>query len=443
MEHRSRYEEWLLDEGSPAAVAVAEASTRARAAVTVTAQKERAIRDVAAGVAAPALCAFVHWVIEQAHEQGLRRLCFVARHGQVLYQIARRSGRLGTIKVEYVYGSRRTWRLATSQVEALGDESWLFDSFINSNAADLCDRLGLDFREYRAVLEFAGVSLEPEVRADNPFQMEAMRRFLGEEMVKKAVGARIQAMRTAVQALIAQHSLGSATTGIVDAGWSGAMMSSLLQLVGDAGLQTPQIFYWGYAPSAMSSLPTDCVNGFMYNTARHDADYRMVDTTFVIETFCMSDHGIVSGYDLGLDGTITPELSTTDNPAVAHWGLDTYRQTIYAYCDAWRTNGGLSVPRDVVRPLVQRLVEEFWTQPTSGEAAAWSSYPYDSDPTASAVRPLARPWSVQEIIRGIDHPERTRGQRAWVGGSLQLSSLQVRGLVRSLGRRSVGALMSG
>jgi hypothetical protein len=58
-------------------------------------------------------------------------------------------------------------------------------------------------------------------------------------------------------------------------------------------------------------------------------------------------------------------------------------------------------------------MDAFWCHPTRAEARAWGIYPYDSDPAGTAARPLARPFTTQ------DRP--TRGDRAWLAGSLALS----------------------
>ena len=68
----------------------ARASRAARAAVEAASEHEAAIRDVAAGVAGPALVGFVLWIQEQARQRGLRRLRFLSRDGQVLYELTRR-----------------------------------------------------------------------------------------------------------------------------------------------------------------------------------------------------------------------------------------------------------------------------------------------------------------------------------------------------------------
>jgi hypothetical protein len=73
--------EWPEDLGKR----LAAASRAARAAVTAAPGHETAIRDVAAGVAGPALTMFASWLLEESRRRGLKRLRFLSRDGQVLY----------------------------------------------------------------------------------------------------------------------------------------------------------------------------------------------------------------------------------------------------------------------------------------------------------------------------------------------------------------------
>ena len=208
----------------------AHASQAARAAVEVTSEREAAIRDVAAGVAGPALIGFVIWIQEQARRRGLRRLRFLSRDGQVIYELTRRlAPMLGAdLDLEYVYSSRLTWSLAATQPERLAEAPWLFNSFIKSNAADVCARLGLPFAQYRPFMLACGVSLGDDARADQLAQAQALLRFVGQPEVVRAVEARIAATRRLVVDYAAQHDLAEGDTGLVDIGWTGRMVGSLI-----------------------------------------------------------------------------------------------------------------------------------------------------------------------------------------------------------------------
>ena len=130
----------------------------------------------------------------------------------------------------------------------------------------------------------------------------------------------------------------------------------------------------------------------------------------------MGDHGIVSSYRADAAGQIEPVLLSPSNDAAEAWGLRLYRSTLYAFCAALDADRGPS--GDDVRPLVHQVMDAFWCHPSRAEALAWGAYPYDSDPAGTAVRPLARPFAVEDRV--------SRGDRAWLAGSLALSTPEAR-----------------
>jgi len=403
--------DWPADLGER----LASASRAARAAVATTSEHEAAIRDVAAGVAAPALITFVLWLLAESRRRGLRRLRFLSRDGQVLYELARRLAPSAgsALDLEYVYSSRLTWSLAATDPHRLAEASWLLNSFIKSNAFDICARLGLPAPEFRQVMLDCGVSVDPDVRADQPAQASALRRFAASPEVVQAVGARITAMRGLVLDYAVQHQLADADTGLVDIGWTGRMVGSFIEMCEAAGMSRPAVFFWGHEPRAATGwTDPDRVAAWMYNTATGDGlQWRVPDAPFIMETFCMGDHGIVSGYRKDADGTIRPEVLSPQNDAADAWGLGLYRSVLFAFAEALAALGEL--PAGDPRPLVHHVLDAFWCHPTWAEALAWGSYPYDSDPAGTAIRPLAQPFTV------TDH---FRGDRAWLAGSLALST---------------------
>jgi hypothetical protein len=398
----------------------AQASRPAQTAVEVASEHETAIRDVAAGVAAPALVGFVIWMREQARLRGLRRLRFLSRDGQVLYELTRRLAPVvgAGLDLEYVYSSRLTWSLAATQPDQLGDAPWLFNSFVKSNAADVCARLGLPLAQYRPTMLACGVSLEPDARADQPAQADALLQFLGMPEVAHAVGVRIEAMRRLVLEYAAQHHLAEADTGLVDIGWTGRMVASLIHVCERAGMSRPHMLFWGHEPRpATGWTDPERVGAYVYNTATGlGLGWRVPDAPFVMETFCMGDHGIVSGYRANATGQVEAVLLSPRNDAAGAWGLRLYRSTLYAFCAALDADRDL--PGDDVRPLVHQVMDAFWCSPTWAEAVAWGAYPYDSDPAGTAIRALARPFTEQDCA--------ARGDRAWLAGSLTLSTPRAR-----------------
>jgi hypothetical protein len=401
------------------ASAFAAASHAARAAVPANNGREVAIRDVAAGVAGPALIGFVLWLFEQTRLRKLSRLRFLSRDGQVLYELSRRlaPALAPELDLEYVYSSRVTWSLAATDPTRLHTADWLFNSFMKSNAHDVCARLGLPFDTYRDSLISADVSLDPDVRADNVNQRAALQAFLRRTDVVSAAAERISAMRGLVTDYAKQHQLTATDTGLVDAGWTGRMIGSLITVCEDAGQPRPHALLWGHEPRTSGWTDPDRVAGYLYNTATGAGlKWRVPDAPFLIETFCMADHGIVTGYQRTSTGAVEPVLQAIDNPAIQDWGLALYRAALYAFCAAFPvpTTGD-------ARPVIHAVMDAFWNHRTRIEAQTWGSYPYDSDPTGTAARHLARPITANDIVGAVAHRRLARADRAWLAGSAALS----------------------
>jgi hypothetical protein len=425
----SRYERIAIshsEKPGDLAAQFAAAGRTARLTAETRSEHQAAIRDVAAGVAAPALVGCVLWMLREAQRRKLRRLLFLSRDGQVLFELA---GRLAPklhidIDLEYVYSSRITWSLAATDPCRLSSAQWLFNSFMKSNVIDVCARLGLRVEDYLPDLAAAGVSLNPEHRADRVGQLEALQRFVDSPAIAEAATERVAAMRSLVADYAAQHGLAEPDTGLVDAGWTGRMIGSLVGVCEARGMSRPNVLLWGHEPRATGWTDPERVAAYMYDTSLGEGlDLRVPDAPFIVETFCMGDHGIVSGYRKTPAGRIEPILSAGTNSAAAAWGLEVYRSVLYAFCDA--LDGNLE---DDVRPLVHEVMDAFWCHPTREEAEAWGSYPYDSDPSGTAARKLARAFAPTQD----GHAGWSRGDRAWLAGSLALSLPTVRTELRAV-----------
>ena len=109
-------------------------------------------------MAGPLLTAFVAWVLQEAKAQGVRRLYFVARDGEVLMAVAQiLASRLGGPELRYLFGSRRAWLAPSAD---LRDPLWrrlVVTPDQRISAFDMLARLGLDAGQIGALLAHAGI----------------------------------------------------------------------------------------------------------------------------------------------------------------------------------------------------------------------------------------------------------------------------------------------
>ncbi len=382
-----------------------DASRAARTAIGVTSEHETAIRDVAAGVAAPALIAFVIWMQDQSRQRGLRRLRFLSRDGQVIYELTRRLAPLpGTgLDLEYVYSSRLTWSLAATQPGRLAEAPWLFNSFVKSNAADVCARLGLPLPQCRPAMRACGVSLDPEARADRPAQAQALRRFVSTPEVARAADSADRRDAPSGPGLCepapsrrSRHRAGRYRLDRSD----GRLAHSGVR----GGRHEPaQRAVLGSRAAPGDWLDRPRTGRRLHVQHRDRARAAMAGTQRPIR------HGdLLHGRPRHRIRLPRRRCRADTNPCSCH--PETRRQKHGGSgCTGRRcTHFARRSPLTAACPATTyvRWSTRSWTPsgatPAQAEARAWGTYPYDSDPAGTAARPLARPFTT----RGSAHPRR-------------------------------------
>jgi FMN phosphatase YigB (HAD superfamily) len=146
---------------------MAGASRLARLHVEPNGAREEALVDVAAGVMAPVLVAYVTWVLRRSEALGLRRVYFVARDGQVLLRVAEHlAPRLGIdLELRYLYGSRLVWNRVVAS-PTTNPQVWHSLIGLSSDGVanrDILERTGLDPATVERVI--AGSGAGPDVWA--------------------------------------------------------------------------------------------------------------------------------------------------------------------------------------------------------------------------------------------------------------------------------------
>jgi FMN phosphatase YigB (HAD superfamily) len=380
---------------------MAGASRLARLRQPAADARERALVDTAAGVMAPVLVGWTLWVLRRAQQEGLRRLYFVSRDGQVLLELARRlEPQLRTgIDLRYLHGSRQAWLLAgvgdAAAVEELNDDR--------------------DFRSVRTVA--ANYGLEASDLA--PFLPEALRdpaawdRDLGaterESVTALASRDEVRAMVRGIAddrlerlgAFLRQEGMADAArAGIVDVGWRGRTTLALASALERSGLPLPgRYFFFGLGPDAHEVVGprlAPLLEAYHYDAAAgHGYVEHPSGLAGCIEMFCAADHGTVTGYERR-DGTIAPVLAPPPTATLA-WGLPLVRATAYAFADALVLDEGLVDVRADVRPAVRDLLALFWEEPTPAEVAAWGPFPIDVDQAHTKTTEMASPVDLAAV----------------------------------------------
>lgn len=447
----NRYEEMLGEAAPPTAglaASFAGASRMARVSVAAQDRREAAIRDVAAGVAAPALVGYVLWILKRAQELSLERLVFLARDGQVLCELAQRIARsLGLkIDVRYIYVSRRSTNLAATFEADEEEIGWVFRDVTQLTPAGFLGRFDLQWSDVADLLAMPGG--EPGSAADIA---PAFRAGLADGPIRDAVLARAAARREVVLDYLRQEGLlDEAPQAIVDFGGVGSQIRAIHALVQNAGATPPHIFMIGLDKPEDAGLTTPAVEpawvaateAYLYDHRRNRGIRRLRGFGTCVQMFCAADHGTVTGYRRE-DGAVAPDLAARVDQEMLDWGLGLFRSSLASFVDHLVLDVDLVDPFADVRDISCALINEFWTNPDADEAMAWGSYPFEgAQASGGAPQPLAHRYTLSTIGRDLRAGRFPNlGWQHWYEGSLAMSAAPIRGALRqaeALYRRSEG-----
>lgn len=385
-----------------------------------------AVAEVAAGVAAPVLISYALWLAAQARARGLTRLYFVARDGQVLLETARPVLEVLAPEVEcrYLHGSRQAWVLAAGAVSDEVLSSWLVPK-PDSTARTALARAGLDAEHlWRAT----GLGWAAPDRADRVLsEPEAAR--LSAELQREPLRSRVlEAARESLDlASDYVRQEGFAETGhrsaLVDLGWRGHSARAFDALVRHVGGAPVEHLFLGLYSGARLVRQGACppvLSAWLFDRDRGRAPdpRRLERPNVVLEMFCAGTEGRTLGYRR--EGTrVVPVLSAPVNGPVLDWGLQDVRDVIadvvQGCCDGL-TAQHLHV--DLAGPAWD-VLQAFWSHPTSAEAAAWGSFPWEEESYPPVYR-LAGPLPPRQLLRRLAPGRRALPFNSWRAGSAQL-----------------------
>lgn len=397
---------------------------------------------VATGVAAPLLVGFGLWVLRQAREQHLDRLCFVARDGEVMLEVTRALAEaqgIDDVELRYLYGSRSAWHLASLHGRVDADLSYWLHGHAGEPAREVLDRVGLTPEAAFALV--ADPVLDPR-HADETLSAAAAARLhaLVEQPPLLAEVRRVAAERHVLlrDHLVQEGFADGARIGVVDVGWLGRSGRSLDGAMVAAGLP-PVVTYlhMGLAPESsrwVSESLADRMRAFLFDHL-HGSGVPGAPSGAIglIEAFCTGSEGSVSGYRREGDRVVPTLVRPVHTEAVA-WGLHDLRAGIAGVvAELVRSEAPLARPGDL-RPAVDRCLRAFWEHPTSGEVAVWGRFPFEASHTHLTSAPLAAPVRTADVIRDLRHGRlRLRPATSWRAGTAAVSSSPWRHILRGWG----------
>lgn len=388
-----------------------------------------AIRDVAAGVAGPALLSYVAWVLQRAQQLKLKRIYFLARDGQILLKLARMAAPvLGfTGDLNYLYASRQSFRLPAIDMADPQSLSWCLDdtTFLSINA--FLKRLDLTDAGLEDLLRRHGLDVSTPAKNLDKAARQKLRELTGDVQFRQAVAPVVRERRQLLKSYLQQEGvLDSDSFGIVDIGWNGTLQASMEQLLRDKKVALPVGFYFGLSKRATESGMGKQEAYFFDEGRQTGCLQRTYWVEPMMEVFCAADHGTTLRFAVS-GGRVVPVLKMARNDQALDWGLQTLQGAILRFAKSALESFDSGFDPHKLQAPIHALLEEFWNRPAATEVRAWGSYPYADDQAEAYCHQLAEPFGPVDWLRSVYRGKITPPHRAgWIAGGLMKSPQPIR-----------------
>jgi FMN phosphatase YigB (HAD superfamily) len=381
---------------------------------------------VSAGVVGPLLTAFVCWLLLQARRDGVNRLYFLARDGQILSQIAQRVAAWAGLGIEcrYLLGSRRAFYLPSLPSDpALAIECALSHS-IGKRVSELMTELEIDARSSSPILTEHRLNPRELIGTDNLGRLrEALSLPSLADVLKERRAERAQALRTYLRA---EGVFDRPEAAIVDIGWKGSLQCRLERACREHSDVTFRGYYYD-----LDARPTD-LRGDVATFA--NGEFRNVE---LIETFCMANHPSVQGFNLNTEGGATPIIEADHDREALEWGVASQQLAVLRFVEGLLT----ALPRQLfspeeilaqLKPAGLAALKLFVTSPSRQEAAIYGSVRHARAQTHEDASEIGPRLSKRALAKAIFSRAYRVRMNVWMPGSLARSQDSIVGKIAAI-----------
>lgn len=383
---------------------------------------ESVIWNVTADVSAPLVFAFVNWTLQQARAQGIRRLYFLARDGQIMHRIAARiieRHYRDEIEARYLYVSRQSLLFPATRELDRETLEWIMAPTALLTVRIVLRRINFRPEEVYHLLHRHQLHEDIDRHLDEA-QRKRLRQLL-REMWPLIAGRAREYRRNTIGYFRQEGLFADGRLAVVDIGWSGTLQRSISRLLEMHGDSRPVAgFYFGLK-NRKKHKESDSLHAWFTD----HRDPRALDRkTYIVpmtELFTAADHGGVIRHDYR-DGRYHPVLRDSRNPTGLQWGVAVQQEAMLAY-----TDHALRIERQELEDssgkyigYFERNYERLLLDPGYDEARVYGGYMDAEDQNEAYHVPLAAGYSCLGLLR-VALTRRWRHHNEWRQGSFRLT----------------------
>ena len=389
------------------------------------------LRGIAAGVAGPVLWAFVTWVLLKAQRDGLRKVWFTARDGQVLLRMARRiAPKLGIeLEMGYLYAGRQVVHLAGLQRIDEHALKWMTGGAGPLCANALLERVGLTAGDLSDALRRHGIPSEGAIGWD---RVPVLNGFFRDEAVQTAMLAVAKDRRRDMRSYFASCGLmGDSPCAVVDIGWRGSVLRSIFDIIGPTSAARHRFLYFGLYARPVD-VPEADMTAFCFDASTTPAigvGNDVPSLTGLMEIFCQADHGQVIHVEPSADGHVARLRAPAANTGT-RWDVSYFQDCLDGFAAAVQVEFSPDPGADL-RPMCDQLLRMLVTAPDEAEVSVLGSVQFVDDQSGSTPQPFAEPYLLSDCraaFRTGTLPQKALA--TWPRGAWALTPRNTRVLLR-------------
>ena len=359
----------------------------------------------------PVLAAFTEMLFARARRDGIRRLAFVARDGELPFRVAEILASANpqdtTPALSYVFLSRRSTACTHPDLWKLGSDPKAVDRLI---AVVQKIRLMGTFREgFQTYFQIPGEWIKRHSRRLNltTGSQQDVRVLLSDASAVAELQETLAPARERLRRYLRQEKLLLSDTALVDVGWRGSILDLVRLEAAAESLPGPGGYFVGLWSDDAARF-SDSAVGLICDQRRSRSLHEgaAFHSSIVLEAACRENRGVTIGYVDAAGGAVTPlfvdDGATREAEREAGGVHDSIRDGVLAYARWFSSSPRPAVGDETLRLAAQQRLFRLAFFPTAEQRAVGRSLLYSES------------TSDQRALSLIS--DRGKGIRNWIGG---------------------------
>lgn len=381
----------------------------------------------------PMFYGFVHDLMKQAVNEGIKKLYFLARDGYLLKIIAEEIiARFHyNVEIRYLYTSRQATYLASIFCVTPSHFPWIFQEMDNVITFDVVAKR-LHF-EPNILIDYLDADLNQSIvrhglgnRLTQQLITRLQAEFLRNSNLKIKIESEAKACRENAIGYFEQEGLlQDERIGFVDIGWKGTLQDAIFKILKSKKPDFKITSYYLAVThfSAHTSPENRKVPAYMFPSTKPGIGP-------MLELLLQCEHGTTVSYRRDESGRFEPVLKAP-SAHLEDWGLDGYKQGIRAFSRTLSQSLAANPEIETTYAAITPILIELLKDATPEVAVTLGELHYSGNLEESNVRRFAPAFTVAEALKYMMSSKRHRGfYTQWIDASCTRSPLVPRLLIK-------------